>query len=125
MAVASLLAALRENAAGRSRRACAQGGGGTAHLEVVWSSRRPSLHQVIDQGTVGFNAKQYMFGEGHLRGTVEAGPPHRRHNNALWSLAQANLTWATLELQVLQCFSSAPWRGSAHSGALRRSQGRR
>lgn len=119
VAIENLPASLRSQAQGRTRRACVQDHDAAPRLEMCWSSARPSLHQVIDQGSIGFGAKQYLYSKGGIRGSLDIDPPHRRHNNALWSLAQANLTWAKLEMQLLQCFSAAPWGGSAHFHSLK------
>lgn len=115
--IARLPEALRRRAFGRTRRASIEEVGGRTRLEIVWD-RRPSLHQVIDMGSIGLYGKQAMLLKGCVRGTLDVDPPHRRHDNAIWALAQGGLTWAKLEMQLSQCFSSAPYGGSAHFRAL-------
>ena len=108
---------LKAQAHGRVRRSCICEPDGSKHLEVAWQLR-PSIHQVVDQGTVGFNAKQWLITEEGIRGTLDNDPCHRRHNDAINAINSSGLQWAKLEMQLLQGLSAAPYGGSAHMGCL-------
>ena len=117
----SLPADLQQLAAGRTRRACiADSAPGTQRLEVCWSEPRPSLHCVLDMGTIGWPSKFGLFhaSKGQLRGWWEVDPPHRRHNNAKNALSQSGLTWAKLEVLLSTTVASGPFDGAAFFGVI-------
>ena len=84
-------------------------------LEVFWGQPRPSLHEVTDMGTIGWNSKPacYDAERGALRGTFECDPHHRRHNNCLQALNSVGLGWAKCEVMLAHTMVHGPFDSSA------------
>ena len=101
--------------AGRLSRACIQEADGTSRFEVVWSQPAPSLHQVLDQGSVGWadKFKLYHVDKGGLNGWFENDPPHRRHNNYHVSFARSGSKWLKAEVGLTLTVAGAP-HGKSH-----------
>ncbi|CAK0881064.1 unnamed protein product [Prorocentrum cordatum] len=84
--LASLPAPLQAGACSRVQRSCVRNlTTGVRRLEVAWGKPRPSLHSVIDMGSIGFPAKMHLYfnpkKDRCIRGSLEMDPAHRRHDN--------------------------------------------
>ena len=114
--VQDLPPALQAVSVGRKRRAAIQSQSSKqVRLEVCWGMPRPSLHEVTDMGTIGWNSKPacYDCDRGAVRGSFECDPHHRRNNNCLAALSAAGLSWAKLEVMLAQTMAHGPFDSAA------------
>ena len=120
--IAQLPKQLQNTSHGRTSWSCLQDTASKrTSIEVVRGEPRPFVHYMIDQGSIGFCAKQFpsaQRGPHQLRGWLEADPAHRRHNNMLVALGRVDVLWASDEVLRAQSWTSAPFSTKAHFGTL-------
>lgn len=84
----------------RTQRSCLRMADGSTKLEVEWSKPRSILHVWMDMGSVGWPSRHAVFGAWHTRGTFNDDPAHRRWDNCLRAIDQAQLTIIKLEVTL-------------------------
>jgi hypothetical protein len=103
---------------GRSRRACVLEAGSSPSLEVHWGGSRKLLHLFLDQGSVGWPSKHFLFAHVGLRGSYWRDPCHRTHNNVLRSWHQTCINFVKLEVNFLINLTRGPFSSAAFFGTL-------
>ena len=107
------------SAIGATSRSCLQLADGATRLEANWLTPRKVLHEVIDCGSIGWPARQFLYYEGGIRGSATADPPHARYNHFKAAVKESGLWGAWVDGTVLISLRKGPWSGGAHFQALR------
>ena len=84
---------------------------GDARFEIVRSCPRPSIHDRIDQGSIGRANRPALYDvdKGALRGQTDNDTPHRSHNNVLLALGWSDNNWAKCEIALTCSVASIPF----------------
>ena len=101
--------ALQESLHGRSHRMCVlDKPSGQTRLVVKWSAQRDVLQCFLDQGSIGWVAKGWLYLKEQLRGWFWCDPPHRRHENSKLSFLRAELNFVRNEVAIARGMSQGP-----------------
>ena len=107
--------ALQESLHGRSHRMCVlDKPSGQTRLVVKWSAQRDVLQCFLDQGSIGWVAKGWLYLKEQLRGWFWCDPPHRRHENSKLSFLRAELNFVRNEVAIARGMSQGPWESAGH-----------
>jgi len=112
--VASLPADIQAVSPGRLKRSCIlDKATNSTRLEVVWGRDRAVLQNCLDQGSVGWPSKYYLFQKLGLRGHQWWDLPHRRWRNVLNSYSRVGLNFIKVETTIVMNLALGPWAGAA------------
>ena len=80
---------------------------GETELEAVWSTQRPSVWSLVDQGSVGWPSKLRFYYQLRPRGAEQFRDAHRRVRNRELALTESGTLFAKLEFAVI--FRISAW----------------
>lgn len=94
--IAELPPLLQASAKGRVRRSCTfDASTKSSRLEVFWDQPRDALITFLDQGSVGWHSKHWLFLEFGCRGWFYADPAHRRYEQFLNAVNMGSGPWGS------------------------------
>lgn len=107
------------------RRSCIRNGAGETFYEVnheydedARRLPRPTLHMLLDQGSVGWVGAQWLVLFPHIRGTVDHDACHRRSNDGRAALQETGLLLVVLQWCTMMNMLCGPWQSNAFFGDL-------
>lgn len=108
---------LRDTARGRTRRSCiSDEASGACRLEVNWGRQQSAFVAFLDQGSIGWQSKHWLFMESDCRGWFFPDPAHRRHDSFNNAINEAHLAFIKYDASLIINLGSGPWGSCAHYG---------